>query len=67
MSQQNNQRTSAEDVAGQPASDSDDGGNLSEQRAATDRLFAIAEKSFAAMAQGDSREFLRRSRQTGGQ
>jgi len=44
-----------------------DGSTLAVERAETDRLFSVAAESFKAMSQGDSREFLRRSRQTGGQ
>ena len=41
--------------------------SLTDTRAEMDRLFAVASKSFESMSEGDSREFLRRSRQTGGQ
>jgi hypothetical protein len=40
---------------------------LADVRAETDRLFAVAARSFEAMSQGSSQDFLRRSRQTGGQ
>lgn len=40
---------------------------LTDVRAETDRLFAAAAESFKAMSQGSSQDFLRRSRQTGGQ
>lgn len=40
---------------------------LQNARANTNLLFATAAKNFEAMSQGDSREFLENSRQTGGQ
>lgn len=40
---------------------------LASTRAETERLFATASKAFESLAQTDSHEFLRRSRQTGGQ
>lgn len=40
---------------------------LQNARANTNRLFATAAKNFEAMSQGDSREFVEKSRQTGGQ
>ena len=48
---------------------SDDGSmtsSLTDTRTEIDRLFAIASKSFESMTE-NSQEFLRRSRQTGGQ
>ena len=41
--------------------------SLTDTRAEVDRLFAVASKSFKSMSEGNSHEFLRRSRQTGGQ
>jgi hypothetical protein len=41
--------------------------SLTDARAEMDRLFALASKSFESIVDGDSQEFLRRSRQTGGQ
>ena len=41
--------------------------SLTKTRAEMDRLFAAATKSFESMTEGNSKEFLRRSRQTGGQ
>lgn len=43
------------------------GSSVMDARAEMDRLFAVASKSFASMTEGKSQEFLRRSRQTGGQ
>ena len=48
------------DEGGAPAS-------LADTRADMDGLFAVAARSFETMTEGDSQEFLRRSRQTGGQ
>ena len=42
------------------------GSSLTDTRTEVDRLFAIASKSFESMTE-NSQEFLRRSRQTGGQ
>ena len=42
------------------------GSSLTDTRTEVDRLFAIASKSFESMTE-NSPEFLRRSRQTGGQ
>lgn len=44
-----------------------DAEGLASARAEIDELFAVASQSFEAMRQGTSQEFLRRSRQTGGQ
>lgn len=41
--------------------------SLSGTRAETNRLFAAASKSFESLMQNNSHEFLRQSRQTGGQ
>ena len=40
---------------------------LENARANTNLLFATAAQNFEAMSEGDSREFVERSRQTGGQ
>jgi len=48
-------------------SDSNDDGNLTETRDALDRLFAVATDAFDRMRTTDSQEFLKKSRQTGGQ
>lgn len=67
MSENGQLRTSQDDAGSADAQDDGDAGSLASRRAETDRLFAAAEKSFAAIAQHDSMDFLRRSRQTGGQ
>ena len=46
--------------------DDSTGSSLTDTRTEVDRLFAIASKSFESMTE-NSQEFLRRSRQTGGQ
>ena len=38
---------------------------LPDAQAEVDRLFAVASKAFENMSEGNSQEFLRRSRQTG--
>lgn len=43
------------------------GSTLTSTRENTDRLFAAASKTFMSLTQDNSHEFLRRSRQTGGQ
>ena len=66
MSKETKQRTKANDIkVGTP----DDGGAsvLTDTHAEMDRLFAVAAKSFEAMSEGNSEEFLKSSRQTGGQ
>ena len=45
----------------------DETDTLSDTRAAMDRLFAVAAKSFESMSEGNSQKFLEQSRQTGGQ
>lgn len=40
---------------------------LSEKRSEIDRLLAVASRSFDSLTEGNSREFLRASEQTGGQ
>ncbi len=41
--------------------------SLADTRAEMNHLFAVASESFKSMSEGNSHEFLRRSRQTGGQ
>ena len=65
MSQDTRQRISNRET--ERVSQDADSTRLAETRAQTDRLFEVAARSFAAMSQGDSHEFLRRSQQTGGQ
>lgn len=67
MSTSKGQRERQDRIEQPKPGEGDGGTGLSETRAETDRLFAVAARSFEAMSQGDSREFLRRSRQTGGQ
>jgi hypothetical protein len=50
-----------------PNPDGSAANTLGNARSETDRLFAEATKSFESMSEGDSQEFLERSRQTGGQ
>ncbi len=50
-----------------PQADGNAASTLGNTRVETDRLFAEAAKSFESMSDGDSQEFLLRSRQTGGQ
>lgn len=66
MSQSTKQKAASSDVRTAHAGDSESD-SLTEIRGETDRLFAVAAKSFAAMSEGNSRQFLRRSQQTGGQ
>lgn len=66
MSNAIRQRTSEQNSDRIEPADGDVRG-LADSRAAVDRLFAVAARSFEAMQQSDSREFLRQSRQTGGQ
>ena len=56
MSENRNQRTSQSEVAPQSGPHQDEGSELAERRATTDRLFAVAAKSFAAMSESDSQE-----------
>jgi len=66
MTERMRQRPRDEDAAnGQAAPEGAEG--LGAARAEMDRLFAVASRNFEAMRQGESQEFLRRSRQTGGQ
>lgn len=66
MSKQTRQRsTSTTETSTQP--DDSTSSVLENARANTNLLFATATKNFAAMSEGDSREFVEKSRQTGGQ
>ena len=47
--------------------DADSASVLSNTRTEIDRMFATAAKSFESLTSGDSNEFLKKSRQTGGQ
>jgi len=67
MNETTRQQTTPGDVATRPEQHDGEGSQLADARAETDRLFAVASESFAAMAESNSQEFLRRSRQTGGQ
>lgn len=66
MSQSTKQKAVSNDIRAAQEGDPESG-SLTETRGETDRLFAVAAKSFAAMSEGNSRQFLRRSQQTGGQ
>lgn len=61
------QEKTSNTVDSRPQDNSGASDALSDARAEADRLFAVASRSFEAMTQNDSHEFLRRSRQTGGQ
>ncbi len=66
MSKDIKQRTETDDIkTGAPADDAAPG--LTDTRTEMDRLFAVAAKSFETMSAGSSQEFLKSSRQTGGQ
>ena len=66
MSKDTKQRTATDDIkTGAPADDGASG--LTDTRIEMDRLFAVAAKSFETMSEGSSQEFLKSSRQTGGQ
>ena len=67
MSNESRQRATTDNLRAQgPGGDGNDDA-LSKTRAEVDKLFAVASKSFQSMTEGNSQEFLRRSRQTGGQ
>jgi hypothetical protein len=66
MSNQTKQR-STNTAESSPQPDADSSTVLQNARANTNLLFATAAKNFEAMSQGDSREFVEKSRQTGGQ
>ena len=66
MSNQTRQRSTP--ASGSSAqTDADSSNVLQNARENTNLLFATAAKNFEAMSQGDSREFVEKSRQTGGQ
>ncbi len=67
MSKTTKQRTTASDLDIRPQADGSAAGSLPDTRTEIDKLFAVASKSFDKMSEGDSQEFLERSRQTGGQ
>ena len=66
MSNQTKQRSN-NTTESSPHPDADSSTVLQNARANTNLLFATAAKNFEAMSQGDSREFIEKSRQTGGQ
>lgn len=66
MSNQTKQR-STNTTESSPQPDADSSTVLQNARANTNLLFATAAKNFESMSQGDSREFVEKSRQTGGQ
>ncbi len=67
MSKTTKQRTAANNLDVRPQADGSAAGSLPDTRTEIDKLFAVASKSFDKMSEGDSQEFLERSRQTGGQ
>lgn len=67
MNETTRQRATALEIRTQAPDDGSSESSLSDARAGADGLFAVAEKSFASMSENNSQEFLRRSRQTGGQ
>ena len=67
MNEATKQRTMPDDLRAQGPGGDDAADALTDKRAEVDRLFAVAAMSFQSMTEGDSQEFLRRSRQTGGQ
>ncbi len=67
MSKTMKQRTTSRDLDVRPQDDGSAAGSLPDARTDIDRLFAVASKSFEKMTEGDSQQFLERSRQTGGQ
>ena len=66
MSKDTRQRTT-HDIEESAQSGGSATSTLTDTRTEIDRLFAVASKSFEAMTEGNSQEFLERSRQTGGQ
>jgi hypothetical protein len=60
-------RATIGDIEAKAPGDDSTESSLTGTRAEMDRLFAVASKSFASMSEGNPEEFLRRSRQTGGQ
>lgn len=67
MNNATRQRATPENLSTQASGGGGADDSLTEMRADVDRLFAVASKSFQSMTEGNSQEFLRRSRQTGGQ
>jgi len=67
MNQTNRQRQASGAIRDQAPADGSTTSSLTDVRADTDRLFAVAARSFASMAEDNSQTFLRRSVQTGGQ
>ncbi len=67
MNKTTKQRATLHDIETKAPDEDSTASSLTDTRAAMDRLFAVASKSFESMTEGNSREFLRRSRQTGGQ
>ena len=67
MSNATRQRATRSDIEAKAPSEGGTSSSLTDTRAEMDRLFAVASKSFESMTEGNSQEFLRRSRQTGGQ
>ena len=67
MSNTTRQRATRDELTVQATGGGGTADSLTNTRADVDRLFAVASKSFQSMTEGNSQEFLRRSRQTGGQ
>ena len=67
MSNNTGQRTTRPRSKTKVAGQGDGAESLTDKRAEMDVLFAVAARSFENMTEGNSQEFLRRSRQTGGQ
>jgi len=67
MNETTRQRATTGEVRTQAPDDGSATSSLTDVRAEADGLFAVAAKSFASMTEDNSQEFLKRSRQTGGQ
>jgi len=67
MSNETRQQTTNRDLRSQGPNGDGTAESLSATRDEVDRLIAVASESFRSMTEGNSQEFLRRSRQTGGQ
>ncbi len=67
MNKTTKQRATLGDIEAKAPDEGSERSSLPDTRARMDRLFAVASKSFESMTEGNSQEFLRRSRQTGGQ
>jgi hypothetical protein len=68
MSNNSNQKSTQSENKPQANESAPDGdASLSSARTETNRLFAAASKSFESLMENNSHEFLRQSRQTGGQ